>query len=169
MKKNLTTSFIILLMITAFLSTASGEDLPWHASGKGGIVASGAGAATSAGLEMLRQGGNAVDAAVATIFNLAVSDYGLFCIGGEVPFMFYDSKTREVIVFKGMGGAPMDPKAIEWYYSNGIPSTGIRSATVPSAVSTLLAALELKGTMTFARVIGPTLVLLDKGGKSYYI
>ena len=55
---------------------------------------------------MLQKGGNAVDAAVATIFNLAVSDYGMFCIGGEVPFMFYSSKTREVIVFNGMGGAP---------------------------------------------------------------
>ena len=47
-------------------------------------------------------------------------------------------KHREVIVFNGMGGAPGDPKAIEWYYANGIPSTGIKAATVPSAVSTLL-------------------------------
>ncbi len=168
MKKILSATIKILLMLVTLLNEAYGQDLPWHASGKGGIVAAGAGAATSAGIEMLRQGGNAVDAAVATIFNLAVSDYGLFCIGGEVPFMFYDSKTHEVIVFKGMGSAPLDPKAIEWYYSNGIPSTGIRAATVPSAVSTLLAALELKGTMTFAKVIGPTLVLLDKGGKSWY-
>jgi gamma-glutamyltranspeptidase/glutathione hydrolase len=168
MKKKLSAIIKILLMLVTLLNKANGEDLPWHASGKGGIVASGAGAATTAGIEMLRQGGNAVDAAVATIFNLAVSDYGLFCIGGEVPFMFYDSKTREVTVFKGMGGAPLDPKAIEWYYSNGIPSTGIRAATVPSAVSTLLTALELKGTMTFAKVIGPTLNLLDKGGKSWY-
>ncbi len=167
--KIIITAFIrILLMLSIILNTANAEDLQWHASGKGGIVAAGAGAATSAGIEMLKQGGNAVDAAVATIFNLAVSDYGLFCIGGEVPFMFYDSKTHEVIVFKGMGGAPMDPKAIEWYYANGIPSAGIKAATVPSAVSTLLTALELKGTMTFANVIGPTLVLLDKGGKSWY-
>jgi gamma-glutamyltranspeptidase / glutathione hydrolase len=168
MKNKLSAIIKILLMITTFLNTAYGEDLPWHANGKGGVVAAGAGAATSAGIEMLKQGGNAVDAAVATIFNLAVSDYGLFCIGGEVPFMFYDSKTREVIVFNGMGSAPLDPKAIDWYYSNGIPSTGIRAATVPSAVSTLLTALELKGTMSFAKIVAPTLLLLDKGGKSWY-
>ena len=85
-----------------------------------------------------------------------------------MPFMFYNSKTREVIVFNGMGGAPEDPKAIEWYYTNGIPSTGIKAATVPSAVSTLLAALEQKGTMSFETIIGPTLSLLDAGGKTWY-
>ena len=46
-------------------------------------------------------------------------------------------------------GHRRDPKAIEWYYANGIPSAGIKAATVPSAVSTLLAALEQKGTMSF--------------------
>jgi gamma-glutamyltranspeptidase/glutathione hydrolase len=168
MIKTNTRTKVMVILLTTCITMIYADDLPWHASGKGGIVAAGAGAATSAGIEMLQQEGNAVDAAVAAIFNLAVSDYGLFCIGGEVPFMFYDSKTREVIVFKGMGGAPMDPKAIEWYYINGIPSTGIRAATVPSAVSTLLTALELKGTMTFVKVIGPTLALLDKGGKSWY-
>lgn len=168
MKNNILTVFIILLMSATYLIPAYGQDLPWHTAGNGGIVAAGAQAATRAGTEMLRKGGNAVDAAVSTIFNLAVSDYGLFCVGGEVPFMFYDSKTRDVIVFDGMGGAPLDPKAIEWYYANGIPTSGIKAATVPSAVSTLLAALEQKGTMSFEQVIGPTLILLDKGGKDWY-
>jgi len=155
-------------MLTTNLAINFAEDLPWYASGNGGVVAAGAQTSTRAGLEMLQNGGNAVDAAVATIFNLAVSDYGLFCIGGEVPFMFYDSKTREIVVFNGMGGAPGDPEAIKWYYENGIPSVGIKAATVPSAVSTLLAALGQKGTMSFEQVIGPTLILLDGGGKEWY-
>ena len=37
-------------------------------------------------MEILSKGGNAADAAVATVFNLTVSDYGSTCIGGEVPF-----------------------------------------------------------------------------------
>ena len=77
-------------------------------------------------------------------------------------------RQRKSMVFNGMGGAPGDPKAIEWYYANGIPSVGIKAATVPSAVSTLLAALEQKGTMSFEQVIAPTLVLLDAGGKTWY-
>ncbi len=159
---------LLLIMSATNISRVMAEDLPWHASGNGGAVAAGAQASTRAGIEMLQKGGNAVDAAVATIFNLAVSDYGLFCIGGEVPFMFYDSKTRDVVVFNGMGGAPADPEAIKWYYDNGIPSTGIKAATVPSAVSTLMAALSQKGTMSFEQVIGPTLSLLDAGGKEWY-
>ena len=168
MKRMGTILIITLLMLNTGLTSSFAEDLPWHASGNGGVVAAGAQAATRAGIEMLRKSGNAVDAAVATIFNLAVSDYGLFCIGGEVPFMFYDSQTGEVIVFNGMGGAPGDQKAIDWYYENGIPKTGIKAATVPSAVSTLLAALEQKGTMSFEQVIVPTLLLLDAGGKTWY-
>jgi gamma-glutamyltranspeptidase / glutathione hydrolase len=168
MKSNNLTGIMILIMLTTSFKTCFAEDLPWYASGNGGVVAAGAQSSTRAGIEMLQMGGNAVDAAVATIFNLAVSDYGLFCIGGEVPFMFYNSKTQEVIVFNGMGGAPGDPKAIEWYYANGIPKTGIKAATVPSAVSTLFTALELKGTMSFEQIISPTLLLLDAGGKTWY-
>ncbi|NLB26757.1 MAG: hypothetical protein GX820_08715, partial [Bacteroidales bacterium] len=59
----------------------------------------------------------------------------------------------------------------EWYYENGIPDRtpgGIKTATVPSAISTCLTALEQKGTMSFEQVIAPTLVLLDKGGKDWY-
>jgi gamma-glutamyltranspeptidase/glutathione hydrolase len=168
MKRFNSKAIIIVIMLTSFLTESYSDKLPWYASGNGGVVAAGAQASTLAGIEMLQKEGNAVDAAVATIFNLAVSDYGLFCIGGEVPFMFYCSKTREVVVFNGMGGAPGDPAAIEWYYRNGIPSRGIKSATVPSAVSTLLTALELNGTMSFEQIIGPTLLQLDAGGKSWY-
>ena len=168
MKRIIPKAVIIVIMSTTCIAQAYADDLSWHASGNGGAVAAGAPASTRAGIETLQKEGNAVDAAVATIFNLAVSDYGLFCIGGEVPFMFYSSKTREVIVFNGMGGAPGDPEAIKWYYANGIPSKGIKSATVPSAVSTLLTALEQKGTMSFEQIIGPTLNLLDAGGETWY-
>jgi gamma-glutamyltranspeptidase / glutathione hydrolase len=168
LKRIILTVILFLIMLTTSLRAGFKEDLSWYASGNGGVVAAGAQTSTLAGIEMLKNGGNAVDAAVATIFNLAVSDYGLFCIGGEVPFMFYSSKTRDVIVFNGMGGAPGDPKAIQWCYAHGIPSTGIKAATVPSAVSTLLAALEQKGTMSFEMIIGSTLSLLDAGGETWY-
>jgi gamma-glutamyltranspeptidase / glutathione hydrolase len=164
-------SAIILMMslnLNIGFASDPASDLTWYASGNGGIVGAGPSASARAGIDILSQGGNAVDGAVAVIFNLAVSDYGMFCIGGEVPFMFFDAKQGKVIVFNGMGGAPKDPKAIEWYYANGIPKTGIRSATVPSAVSTCLTVLEQKGTMSFEQVIAPTLKLLDAGGESWY-
>ena len=154
--------------------SGSDPELTWHASGNGGIVAGGPKSSVKAGIDILEKGGNAVDSAVAVIFNLAVSDYGLFCIGGESPFMFYDAKDGKVNVFNGMGSAPKDPDAIAWYYQNGIPDLngnpggGIKASTTPSTVSTCLAALEKRGTMSFEQVIGYTLSLLDAGGKSWY-
>lgn len=160
--------FLFFFLLAAGFTPAFSADLTWYASGKSGIVAAGPSASAQAGVDILSKGGNAVDAAVATIFNLAVSEYGSFCIGGEVPFMFYSSETGKVIVFNGMGGAPGDQKAIEWYYANGIPTSGIRSATVPSAVSTCMTALELKGTMSFEEIIAPTLRLLDLGVQKWH-
>ncbi len=146
----------------------AGPELTWHASGNGGVVAGGPKVSAQAGIDILEKGGNAVDSAVAVIFNLAVSDYGMFSIGGEVPFMFYNAKESKVKVFNGMGGAPLDQRAIDWYYQNGIPEHGIKAATTPSAISTCLAALERNGTMAFEQVIAPTLSLLDAGGQSWY-
>ncbi len=160
----------VIFTMSANSATCQATEITWYASGNGGIVAAGPRASVQAGLDILSKGGNAVDAAVAAIFNLAVSDYGSFCIGGEVPFMFYNVSTGKVKVFNGMGGAPGDRKAIDWFYTNGIPEerSGIKLSTVPSAISTLLTALELNGTMSFEQVIAPTLALLDSGGEEWY-
>lgn len=169
MKKMKTLLFIIVMIVSACITKSYGEDLTWYASGNGGIVAAGPKPSAQAGIGILSKGGNAIDAAVATMFNLAVSEYGNFCIGGEVPFMFYNAKTGKVSVFNGMGVAPKDPKTIEWYYKNGIPKRGLLAATVPGAVSALLTALEQQGTMSFDQVLAPTLALLDAGGKDWYL
>ena len=156
-------SCIIISLFHSSCREPGKTEISWNSSGNGGIVAAGPKASVEAGLEMLAKGGNAVDAAVAAIFNLALSDYGSFCIGGEVPFMVYEAATGKVIVFNGMGGAPGDPKVIDELYRKGIPEerSDIQLSTVPSALSTLLTALELKGTMSFEQVIAPTLLLLD--------
>ena len=170
MKKVILPTLLVMLFLSRSFMIAGETEITWYASGSGGIVAAGPGASVRAGLGILNNQGNAVDAAVAVIFNLAVSDYGSFCIGGEVPFMYYSIKTGKVVVFNGMGGAPGDRSVIGRLYADGIPEDrdGIQLSTVPSAVSTLLAALELKGTMSFEQVIKPTLALLDAGGEEWY-
>ena len=140
------TWFVLLLMTLMSPGAVAGsEEIGWKASGKGGAVAAGNAGAVEAGIAMLRQRGNAADAAAATILALAVTDYGSFSIGGEVPLLIYLADRQEVKVLCGVGCVPLDPKAIEWLYANGIPSKGSMKATpVPGAVDlcvTLLKAL----------------------------
>lgn len=152
------------------LSNPCSSEIIWHASGNGGIVAAGPKSSVQAGLDILRIGGNAVDAAVAVIFNLAISDFKSFCIGGEVPVMFYNAETKKVKVFNGMGGAPLDKKAIDWFYKNGIPqeTKGIRVSAVPSAISTCMKALEINGTLSFREIIQSALKFTDKNSFDWY-
>ena len=78
----------------------------WKASGHKGAVAAGGQGAVDAGMTILQSGGNAADAAVATILALSVTDSTSFCFGGEVPIMIYDAKRELVEVICGQGAAP---------------------------------------------------------------
>ena len=148
--------------------SAAGE-ITWRGSGRGGAVASGREEAVAAGLSLLEQDGNAADAAAATLLALAVTDYGLFAMGGEVPLLIYDARKREVKVLCGLGRAPLDPEAIKWYYDNGIPSGGnMKSAPTPGAVDLCVTLLKLYGTASFEQAVTPTLKLLDAGGDDWY-
>jgi len=141
----------------------------WEASGRGGAVAAGGSGAVAAGIELLESGGNAADAAAATLLALAVTDYGAFAAGGEIPFMIYDATKKEVKVLCGLGRSPLDPKAIEWFYENTIPDTGdCKAMPTPGAVDLCVTAVRLYGTKRFEDVVAPTLRILDAGGKSWY-
>ena len=118
--------------------------MSWKASGKGGVVVAGGSASVAAGIEILAGGGNAADAAVATILALSITDYENFCIGAEVPFIIYDATKREVKVLCGLGQAPSNPDAIKWYYEHGIPGNGgMKAAPVPAVISLCFDALKL--------------------------
>ena len=164
------TWFVLLLMTLMSPGAVAGsEEIGWEASGKGGAVAAGNAGAVEAGIAMLRQRGNAADAAAATILALAVTDYGSFSIGGEVPLLIYLADRQEVKVLCGVGRAPLDPKAIEWLYANGIPSKGsMKAAPVPGAVDLCVTLLKLYGTKSLEEAISPTLVLLDAGDRDWH-
>lgn len=160
---HLVNSFVVCWALMASLATGSAAgEITWKGSSRGGAVAAGKAESVAAGIEILRQGGNAADAAAATLLALAVTDYGSFAIGGEVPLLIFDAKTGQVKALCGQGAAPLDPKAIEWYYAHGIPSTGsMRAAPTPGAVDLCITLLKLYGTMSFEQAVGSTLALLD--------
>ena len=136
----------------------------WNAAGKNGVVAAGSPQAVAAGIEILAAGGNAADAAAATIFALNITDHGYCSIGGEVPLIVWDAKQRQAKVLVGQGRAPLSQDAINWYMQHGIPGgDDIKRAPVPSVVDLCATLLQLHGTMSFERIIAPALALLDAG------
>ena len=144
------------------------QQIGWQATGKTGVVAAGAAEAVAAGIEILESGGNAADAAAATIFALNVTDHGACSIGGEVPLLIFDAKKGEVRSLSGQGRAPLSQTAINWYMKNGIPNADIKMAPVPSVVDLCITTLQNYGTLTFGEIIAPTLRLLDAGTERWH-
>ena len=142
---------------------------PSVAAGSHGVVVSGRPAATAAGIKILEHGGNAADAAAATLLALSVTYVGAFCVGGEVPILVYSADQKNVKVLEGQGEAPRDPKAVAWYMEHGIPDGDVKAAAVPGTIDAVVTLLKLYGTKSFEEVVQPTLAILDAGGPSWYI
>jgi gamma-glutamyltranspeptidase/glutathione hydrolase len=140
----------------------------WKASGSKGAVAAGGQGAVDAGLEILRAGGNAADAAVATILALSVTDSTAFCFGGEVPILVYDARRGVVEVLCGLGTAPRLATREHFAKKGGIPGRGVEPAAVPAVLDACLTALDRYGTRTFAEVAAPTLRLLDRQEREWH-
>jgi gamma-glutamyltranspeptidase / glutathione hydrolase len=134
----------------------------WKASGKNGAVAAGGQAAADAGVEMLKQGGTAADAAAATTLVMTILEYPIVCIGGEIPILFYDAKRKTVQVFCGQGTAPRMATREYFDKKGGIPGGGIQAASLPGTLDALLTLMEHHGNLKFVDVCQPALRMLDK-------
>ena len=160
---------LVLGLVVGLSPVVATDTLSWHASGKGGAVAGGGADAVRAGMRLLEAGGNAADAAAATLLALAVTDYGFFSMGGEVPLLIYDAERGEIKSLSGLGRAPLSEEAMAWYYEHGIPSRGsMKAAPVPGAIDLCVTTLRLYGTKTFREAVEPSLTLLDKGEKGWH-
>ena len=144
------------------------QQIGWRAVSKTGVVAAGGAGAVAAGIEILDAGGNAADAAAATILALNVTDHGACSIGGEVPLLIFDAASQEVKALSGQGRAPLSHAAIDWYMKNGIPAGDIKMAPVPSVVDLCTTTVKRYGTKTFEEIVAPTLGLLDAGEEDWH-
>ena len=137
--------------------------------GTHGMVTSGHYLASRIGLNVLEDGGNAVDAGVAMGFALAVLEPYIYGIGGEVPILIYLAKEKKVLALSGQGHAPQN-SSIEVFKNMGIdtiPGDGLLATAVPDAVSTWITALSLFGTMGLSRVLEPAHDLALNGFPMY--
>lgn len=134
-----------------------------------GVVSSGHYLATAAGLEILRKGGNAMDAAAAVGFALAVLKPHQNGIGGEVPIIGFDARSRQPFSISGNGTSPRTA-TIGFFRSLGlslIPGEGFLPAIVPPAVATWVLLLARYGTMRLTDVLTPAIEYAESGLPMY--
>ena len=152
-----------LAMLVATMIVAAGTRP--YVMGTRGVVVSGHHQASDAGLDMLKAGGNAIDAGVATVFAQAVTEFDRFGLGGEVPILIHNAADGRVVAVNGQGQAPRKATP-EWFRSKGIaaiPGDCFLAAPVPAVVGSLITALREFGTMTLGEVLGPAIHLADEG------
>ncbi|MFB6633160.1 gamma-glutamyltransferase [Streptomyces sp. NPDC056362] len=138
------------------------------AAGYGGAVASVDADASAAGIEVLRKGGNAVDAAVAVAAALGVTEPYSAGIGGGGYFVYYDAKSRTVRTVDGRETAPRSAGA-DLFLENGTPipfeegQTSGRGVGVPGTPATWKAALDAWGTKRLGTLLEPAERLAREG------
>ncbi|MEV6020580.1 MULTISPECIES: gamma-glutamyltransferase [unclassified Streptomyces] len=130
------------------------------AVGYGGAVSSVDADASAAGIEVLRKGGNAVDAAVATAAALGVTEPYSSGIGGGGYFVYYDAKSRTVHTIDGRETAPLTADS-GLFLENGKPlafadavTSGLSVGT-PGTPATWQTALDSWGSRSLGSVLKP--------------
>ena len=139
------------------------------AVGENGVVATGREDATQIGIDILKAGGNAIDAAVAIGFALGVSEQQSSGIGGGGFMTVRFAKTGEVVFidFRDVSGAAARLDLYE-VLENGLVKDqankiGALSVAVPGEVKGMLYALETYGTMDRRTVMQPAIDLAENG------
>ncbi len=129
-----------------------------------GIVASASPRATLAGLDMLRSGGNAIDAALTTIAMLCVIEQGSTGIGGDC-FVLYSPKAGKPIGLNGSGRAPKAATP-EWYAARGIRKIEMQTphaVTVPGAIDAWCRLHADHGTRPLDEIFAPAIEAAEQG------
>lgn len=128
---------------------------------RNGIVAASQPLAVNAGIEILKRGGSAIDAAIATSAVLSVVEPGASHLGGDAFLISYESSSRQTQALNGSGAAPHAAQASE--FNRSIPVHGYKAATVPGLVSTWFAAYERGGKLRFTELLAPAIKLAESG------
>ncbi len=124
-----------------------------------GVVASESVLASQVGARILEQGGNAIDAAVATNAMMGLVAPMNDGIGGDLFAIVYVAKTGKLYGLNASGWAPAKLTA-DYLIGKGItsmPQRGINAVTVPGAVNGWDKLLKRFGTKTFASVLAPAI------------
>ena len=121
--------------------------------------------ASSAGLHILQQGGNAIDAAVATAAMLNVVEPHMTGLGGDVFALLWSANEQKLVGLdaSGKSGSLLDKTELLGKGTESIPRTGAKSITVPGALGGWCALLDRYGTMSLSQVLAPAIMTAERG------
>ena len=162
--------FILLLTMTTSgygYDRITGEKFASRSEviGQNGMVATSHPLATQIGLDILKQGGTAVDAAIAANIALGLMEPTGNGIGGDLFAIVWDAKTKKLHGLNASGPAPKNI-SIDYFKQQGltkIPSYGPLPVTVPGAVDGWVKLHERFGKLKFASLFEPTIEYAIKG------
>src|SRR5437868_924132 len=133
--------------------------------GTRGMVACAHYLATQAGISILTQGGNAIEAAIAANAAMTVVYPSTCSAGGDVFMLIWEAKTRQLHALNGSGRAPrgMTPEYCFARNMKQIPERGPLSINVPGAVDGWFEALNRFGTLPAESIFAPAIAFAEEG------
>lgn len=130
-----------------------------------GVIATSQPLATAAGLRVLQNGGNAIDAAVTAAIVLNVVEPMMTGIGGDLFAILWSAKDKKLVGLNASGrsGSLLTRQALVARGRTSMPSSGAESITVPGALAGWNDLLTKHGTITLAQALAPAIELAEKG------
>jgi len=125
--------------------------------GRHGMIATSQPLASAAGLKVMQEGGNAIDAALTAAAVLAVVEPSMTGIGGDLFAIVYDAKTKTLhgLNASGRSAYAATPEEYAKRGQTRMPGSGVLSVTVPGVVEGWSELLKKYGTVPMSRVVAP--------------
>lgn len=159
--------FILIFYTINGIAIDQSSHLPDNTFSENGMVSSAHPLASQTGIEILKKGGNAVDAAVATAFVLNVVEPHASGIGGGGFMMIRLADRREVVILDFREYAPQSSEnnmfVSEIAIREGWSQEGGMSVAIPGTLMGLHTALKEYGTMGLPEVMGPAIRYMEEG------
>lgn len=172
MPRVLTAAFLLVQSLTVSLPLMAADRVTGQAFvtrseviAPHGMVATSHPLATQVGLDILKSGGNAIDAAIAANAAIGLMEPTGNGIGGDLFAIVWDAKTQRLYGYNGSGRSPRN-LSLEWFKSNGyssIPAHGPLPVSVPGAVDGWFALNDRFGTKPMAELLAPAIRYAREG------
>ena len=133
--------------------------------GQNGMAATSHPLATQIAVDILKQGGHAVDAAIAANAALGLMEPTGNGLGGDMFAIVWDQSAQELTGYNGSGRSPED-LSLEWFQENGyqdIPKRGPLPVSVPGVIDGWFALHERYGQLEMADILAPTIDYAENG------